>query len=60
MAFHTNNSRHGNKGEAAIHRRLAYASRRMKELQADGKTEAEAWIVIKQETKAGMPEKEHK
>jgi len=60
MAFHTNNSRHGNKGEAAIKRRLDYASGRVKELTAQGKSETEAWGIVKIECKQGIPERTKK
>ena len=60
MAFHTNNGRHGNKGEAAIKRRLDYANGRLKELMAQGKSEAAAWDIVQIECKQGIPERAKK
>lgn len=49
-----------NAGLNVISNRVAYAARREAELMAQGKSYAEAWDVIKQETRAGTPEKETK
>lgn len=59
MAFHTNHSGKGNKGEAAIARRMAYAKKRHQELIAAGETEDAAWARIKEECQQGKPEQEH-
>ena len=46
-----------NSGENKVRDRIAYASKREKELLAKGVEYAEAWDTIRAECRAGLPEK---